>query len=60
VPAGLDLVVGNFFRCNIYDMKKKIIYIRLFSIIGIIFILGFIVGVVVGLFNVEDMVQNKE
>lgn len=41
-------------------MKKKIIYIRLFSIIGIIFILGFIVGVVVGLFNVEAMVQNKE
>jgi len=54
------LLVGNFFRCNIYDMKKKIIYIRLFSIIGIICVLGFIVGVVVGLFNVEDMVQNKE
>jgi hypothetical protein len=31
-------------------MKKKIIYIRLFSIIGIICILGFVV-VVVGLFN---------
>lgn len=32
-------------------MKKKIIYIRLFSIIGIICILGFLVGIVVGLFN---------
>lgn len=32
-------------------MKKKIIYIRLFSIIGIICIFGFIVGVVVGLFK---------
>ena len=35
-------------------MKKKIIYIRLFSIIGIICILGFMVGVVVGLFKVID------
>ena len=32
-------------------MKKKIIYIRLFSIIGIICIFGFILVVVVGLFN---------
>lgn len=47
-------LAGNFFRCNIYDMKKKIIYIRLFSIIGIICILGFMVGVVVGLFKVID------
>jgi hypothetical protein len=38
-------------------MKTKIIYIRLFSIIGIICILGFIVGVVVGLFK---MSYNKE
>ena len=50
-------LAGNFFRCNIYDMKKKIIYIRLFSIIGIICILGFMVGVVVGLFK---MSYNKE
>jgi len=35
-------------------MKNKIIYIRLFSIIGIICILGFIVGVVVGLFKIRD------
>lgn len=35
-------------------MKKKIIYIRLFSIIGIICILGFVVGIVVGLFKVRD------
>ena len=36
----LDLVVDKyFFRCYIYDMKKKIIYIRLFSIIGICFLL---------------------
>ena len=35
-------------------MKKKIIYIRLFSIIGIICILGFFVGIVVGLFKISD------
>lgn len=35
-------------------MKKKIIYIRLFSIIGIICILGFVVGIVVGLFKMRD------
>ena len=35
-------------------MKKKIIYIRLFSIIGIICILGFIVMGVVGLFKIRD------
>lgn len=35
-------------------MKKKIIYIRLFSIIGIICILGFVVGIVVGLFKMRN------
>jgi hypothetical protein len=35
-------------------MKKKIIYIQLFSIIGIICILGFVVGIVVGLFKIRD------
>jgi len=35
-------------------MKKKIIYIRLLSIIGIICILGFVVGIVVGLFKIRD------
>jgi hypothetical protein len=40
-------------------MKKKIIYIRLFSIIGIICILGFVVGVVVGLFKVVDSRDNS-
>ena len=41
-------------------MKKKIIYIRLFSIIGIICILGFIVGIVVGLFKGIDSRDRRE
>jgi hypothetical protein len=44
-------------------MKKKIIYIRLFSIIGIICILGFIVmGVVgvIGLFKVVDIGYSRD
>jgi len=40
-------------------MKKKIIYIRLFSIIGIICILGFVVGIVVGLFKMRDRDRDR-